>query len=166
MQALQCSVRLSCYVQILPCSSCTSALREISAVMHTAASWPHTKPVLLALCCNSTICRQPEKCCGVMLVDALLVQSGALLILWQLFEMWCAALQMGAMLQQTFTVSASAELGASSELLLSPGPFPIRKLTSRSLSQLLPPSACMTERLQLVKVRPDRLRMGNIHVSR
>ena len=64
------------------------------------------------------------------------------LILWQLFEMWCAA-PSGCNAQQTFTVSASAELGASSELLLSPGPFPIRKLTSRSLSQLLPPSACM-----------------------
>ena len=47
-------------------------------------------------------------------------------------------------LQHTFTVSASAELGASPELLLSPGPLPIKKLTSRSLSQLLPPSACMT----------------------
>ena len=45
-------------------------------------------------------------------------------------------------LRHTFTVSASVELGASSELLLSPGPLPIRKLTSRSLSQLLPPSAC------------------------
>ncbi len=74
------------------------------------------------------------------LIEALPQQSGALLSLHYQHEV-CILKYIKL---HTFTVSASAELGVFSELLLSPGPLPIKKLTSRSLSQLLPPSACTT----------------------
>ena len=54
-------------------------------------------------------------------------------------------------LSHTFTVSASSDVGASAAVLLSPGPLPIKKLTSRSLSQLSAPPVSNATSCEYVK---------------